>query len=236
MAKGGYYFPLYYQRLLTSTIGWKDDEFGAYLKLLIYQFDKGSIPDDMDEIGRIAPTAKKKWNLIGKKFKPAETGGLINEVMNEIREDILGKISTNTENGKKGGRPKKNKNRNETEIKPNGFENETQLKGIPITNNQEPKEEREDPPVFFKIEDCFTIALKDQRWVKANNTGPEELAEFNKLLESRGHYEKNPLDYKTHFSNWKRMGKKNDVSASDHQQPAISIREQKAAELLNSIN
>lgn len=126
MAKGKYYIKLYHQRLLTSTIGWKDEEFGAYLKLLIYQFDKGSIPADLPSICRIAPSAKKHWPLLSQKFITAP-GGLINEVMNDVRNDTLGVRKENAKNGKLGGRPSKNRpvSDSKTEIKPNGSEKET---------------------------------------------------------------------------------------------------------------
>lgn len=88
---------------------------------------------------------------------------------------------------------------------------------------------------IFKIEDCFTIALKDQRWVKANATNPEELAEFNNLLESRGHYEKNPLDYKTHFSNWKRSGKKGELIQQSTAGSNANITEQTNKQKLNEL-
>jgi Ulp1 family protease len=64
-----------------------------------------------------------------------------------------------------------------------------------------------DAPTLFKIEECLAIALRDDRWVRANKTSKEELEEFNRLLEKRSVYEKNPGDYKSHFSNWKTGGK-----------------------------
>jgi len=121
MAKGDFWFPLFYQKLLTSTIGWKDDQFGGYIKLLIYQYDKGFVPNDITEIGRISQAAKKHWNLISKKFEETRDGNLINPIMYEIRQKRLRVSKTNSENGSLGGRPKK-----ETEVKPNGYENGNQ--------------------------------------------------------------------------------------------------------------
>lgn len=153
MAKGDYYFPLFYQRLLTSTTGWTDQEFGAYIRLLIYQFDNGSIPSDINQIARIAPSAKKVWSLLSTKFIDNGNGGLINTTMDEIRKETKRKQEIRKELGKRGGRPKKEK--------PKGFdlgnqlvnqkvpETETKTKAIPITNNQYPKEEREPPPDFL---------------------------------------------------------------------------------------
>lgn len=95
---------MYYQRLLTSTMGWKDEELGAYVRLLIYQFDNGSIPNDMDAIARIAPTAKKNWKLIGQKFIEKD-GAFINLVMDGIRQQRIKSNDANRKNGEKGGRP-----------------------------------------------------------------------------------------------------------------------------------
>lgn len=209
MAKGDFYFPVFYQRLLTSTSGWKDDEFGCYFRLLIHQFDKGSIPDDINKLARISPSVRKHWNhLIKEKFVSDGNGGLINTVMDEIRKDIEQMREKNKENGRKGGRSKK------PTAKPVGnpplasglTQTITQMEPIPITNIQYPKEERETPPVLFPIEQCLTIAMKDQRWVKASKATEPDLRDFNAVLEKRGDYEKNPKDYKSHFANWKKEG------------------------------
>lgn len=120
MRKGAYFLPLYYQRLLTSTTGWKDDEFGAYLRLLIYQFDKGSIPNNMDAISRIAPSAKKNWNLIKEKFEQDSEGNMRNSVMDSIRKKQLNKSEVSRKNGTKGGR---RKNLEETQQEPSGLAN-----------------------------------------------------------------------------------------------------------------
>ena len=48
----------------------------------------------------------------------------------------------------------------------------------------------------------------DNRWVQANKATRNDLEAFNKKLEGRGIYKKNPADYKTHFHNWKAGGMK----------------------------
>jgi uncharacterized protein YdaU (DUF1376 family) len=140
MAKGDYYFPLYYKRLLTSTIGWKDDEFGAYIRLLIHQFDNNnSIPDDLEELALIAPSVKKNWKRLQKKFKKNDAGELFNEVMKDVFDDVQRKKNIRSEIGKTGGRPKKQLvNQTETNNKPKGFDLLKQNESYPITNNQEP--------------------------------------------------------------------------------------------------
>jgi uncharacterized protein YdaU (DUF1376 family) len=142
MAKDNFYFPLFYKRLLSSTIGWKDDELGAYIRLLIYQFDNNNqIPKDLKELSRVAPSVKKNWKLLSKKFKENSTGNLFNEVMSDIYEKVHNKKLTNHENGIKGGRPKKSErlllqNPEETERfyenNPNETQDITETKPIPI--------------------------------------------------------------------------------------------------------
>lgn len=125
MAKGDYYFKLHYQKLLTSTLGWKDDEFGAYVRLLIYQFDKGFIPTESSARSRIITTEKKNWALLSEKFPEDEKGVLRNPFMDGVRKDRKEKANISAGNGKKGGRPKAKQNLTVfdliTQTKPTGF-------------------------------------------------------------------------------------------------------------------
>jgi hypothetical protein len=234
MAKGDYYFPLYYRRLLTSTIGWKDDEFGAYMRLLIFQFDNGSIPSNLNELARIAPSVRKHWPLLSKKFKDDGNGRLINEVMDEVHQDIQKKKEKNAENGKKGGR---RKNPPLSERLPNGSKNETQTEAILITNNQQSiNKEKEDPLTFFSIEHCLTIALADERWVRANKVKEKDLQDFNGMLEKRAVYEKNPADYKNHYANWSAAGKKDDTPENNEAGNQLSARELQDKKMLEELH
>lgn len=127
MAKGDYFFKLHYQKLITATQGWKDDEFGAYLRLLIYQFDKGSIPKESSARARIITTEKKNWPLLSEKFPEDEKGQLKNAFMESVREARKKNGEKNKANGKNGGRPKTKLSVTEiiTETKPTGFFLET---------------------------------------------------------------------------------------------------------------
>lgn len=79
----------------------------------------------------------------------------------------------------------------------------------PITYNLEQEREVKPPThnldqlqTSYTIENCLVVAMKDERWVKANKATEAVLLSFNRVLEKRGCYEKNPKDYKEHFSNW----------------------------------
>ena len=68
---------------------------------------------------------------------------------------------------------------------------------------EQEKEQEEDKDVIDIVQ-CLDIALKDPRWIKASKATKELLEDFNKVLEERGIYKKLPIDYKTHFVNWKK--------------------------------
>jgi len=68
--------------------------------------------------------------------------------------------------------------------------------------------DQEPPPQIVSIEMCLIIAMNDPRWVNANKVTKSDLEQFNKVLEKRGVYDKNPYDYKTHYANWTAGGKK----------------------------
>jgi uncharacterized protein YdaU (DUF1376 family) len=114
-------FPLYYNDLLGSTKTWTDEEFGAYVRLLIEQWDNGFIPNpyqnatkmlpndippDFQRLTRIATSVERNWELLSKKFTQT-TDGLQNEKLEEIRclkrkhaekqkENVLKRYQTST--------------------------------------------------------------------------------------------------------------------------------------------
>jgi hypothetical protein len=123
--KDDHWFKFYYRLILISCQGWRDDEFGAYVRLLIHQFDKDGLPENEAEIAKLITTFKKNWPMLKAKFKKCEDGLLRNDFMKEIRNERDEKSRRGVEIGKTGGRPKKN----EPVInnKPKGFEKETHI-------------------------------------------------------------------------------------------------------------
>lgn len=73
------------------------------------------------------------------------------------------------------------------------------IDGIPAPKT----DTQSDSSIVFSIEHCMEIALRDERFVKTNKTSESELKIFNETLEKAGEYERNPADYKRHFSKWK---------------------------------
>lgn len=215
--KKDHWFKFYYHRILVSCAGWKDDEFGAFVKLLIHQFDKGFVPKDERELKRIITTYKKNWTLLSAKFKEVEPGVLKNKVMEVVRIEYEKKKEKGKEYGLTGGRPKK-ENPTLSKIKGEGFENERD--NISLSGSDSGFKENGEN-IFYKIEHCLTVAMNDERWVNANKATEAELKQFNGLLEKRGVYSKNPADYKEHFANWKLGGKK-ELPAEKRNEPSIT--------------
>jgi uncharacterized protein YdaU (DUF1376 family) len=76
--------PLYYNDISTSTQDWSDEEFGAYMRLLIHQWRQGGLPKDYQRLTRIATSLERTWPLLQEKFKEVD-GLLKNENMEDIR-------------------------------------------------------------------------------------------------------------------------------------------------------
>lgn len=76
--------PLYYNDITTSTQDWTDEEFGAYVRLLIHQWRQGGLPKDYQRLTRIATSLNTNWPLLKEKFQEVD-GLLKNPVMEEIR-------------------------------------------------------------------------------------------------------------------------------------------------------
>jgi uncharacterized protein YdaU (DUF1376 family) len=105
------YMPLMIGDWLKGTRGMKAEVRGVYLNLLLYQWDNGYIPSDMEELCLIDPELPKVWDKIKSKFVEIAPGQLQNKKSEEVRNFW----SKQKSNGKKGGRPKKeNPNNNPT--------------------------------------------------------------------------------------------------------------------------
>lgn len=92
--------PLYYNDIDRSTRTWTDEEFGAYMRLLIEQWDKGSLPNNYQKLTRLATSLDSNWPMLKEKF-PLVDGVLKNPVMEEIREKIRKHSEKQKENVRK---------------------------------------------------------------------------------------------------------------------------------------
>lgn len=191
---------------------------GCYMDLLNAQFNFG--PLSLEEIKTcLGSDFGQAWPTLQKKFKKTENGLFFNERLEEEKIKRKNFCESRRKN-------KLNKSHDKTSDKhmlqhmENINENENSVyKNVAAEN------------IVFTIEHCLTIAMNDPRWVKANKVLRSDLDKFNKLLEKRGIYQKNPADYKTHFANWNSGGRKMEVEST-----VVDInRDQKELEKLKEL-
>jgi uncharacterized protein YdaU (DUF1376 family) len=68
------YMPLYVRDFLTSTLGWTAEERGHYLVLLMVAWDRGGLPEDIEQLERLSPGVSGVWHMLADKFPVCEDG------------------------------------------------------------------------------------------------------------------------------------------------------------------
>lgn len=99
-------FQFYTKDFITGTVHMTAEEVGAYIRLLCHQWEHGSIPDTEIRQLRVAGCKKQALEVVLEKFIKTEKG-IINKRLEESREQQMLYKQKQSENGKKGGRPKK---------------------------------------------------------------------------------------------------------------------------------
>jgi uncharacterized protein YdaU (DUF1376 family) len=120
--------PLYYNDITTSTQDWSDEEFGAYMRLLIHQWRQGGLPKDYQRLTRIATSLDRTWPLLKVKFEEVD-GVLKNnnmELIRDKREKHKQKQKDNVE--KRYQKSTKHSTKSVPLEKENEIENEKELK------------------------------------------------------------------------------------------------------------
>jgi uncharacterized protein YdaU (DUF1376 family) len=109
-------FQFYPADFIGGTMLMEAHEVGAYIRLLCYQWQQGSVPNNSAKIERITGIKASKLVDVIAKFVTSEDGlTLANQRMESLREELNDYRKTQSENGKKGGRPKKP---NDSQINP----------------------------------------------------------------------------------------------------------------------
>lgn len=120
---------------------------GLYIDLAFFQWEDGFLPDDTEELAAMVGVSEeefmKVWPKVERQFPVTEPGKRANERVATDREEALAKVARQSENGSKGGRPKKpieneplaEEKPKETQKKPTAFDSvnpkETQTKDKP---------------------------------------------------------------------------------------------------------
>lgn len=241
--KSMHYFEFHWQKILGATKGWKDDEFGAYVKLLIEQFDNGFIPDDPDEIDRLITTRKKNWPRLVKKFTaPSDAGQLRNTFMIGIRNEAHERSAINAENGKKGAEIKKKK-RSDRLANGEAVAKRSDKRGLsqPVTSNQEPEDTLEEgesvntrpdlsgsnlyrQPIIPLTEDVLRVFIQ--------HGGTKEMADsfFDRNEATSWFFKGSPITnfanlVPSFITNWKKNEQKGNASGKNDESVVDQLRE-----------
>jgi uncharacterized protein YdaU (DUF1376 family) len=152
------YMPLMMGDWLRGTRGMRAEVRGVYINLLIHQYDHGYLPSDMETLSLIDPEVGKVWVLLKEKFLEVAPGKLQNKKLEEVRSFW----EKQGNNGKKGGRPKKENPKHNPDKNPNGnpkhnHHNDLDLDNDSKKNNKESEKDFTKPDVegdeiFFPID------------------------------------------------------------------------------------
>lgn len=113
-------FQFYPSDFIMGTSFMTAEEVGGYMRLLCYQWTNGFIPNKPSLIKQLTGVFNEESiEEILKKFVVNDAGNLINIRLESTRSNYEQFLSKQSDNGKKGGRPPKEKNPNETQNNPN---------------------------------------------------------------------------------------------------------------------
>lgn len=89
------HFPFWVKDFQAATQDWTDEEVGAYLRLLMHQWNRGEIPNDRPRLNRICDSLERTWPTVGEKFK-----GQRNTRMEQVRREAIEKHKNAVEKAK----------------------------------------------------------------------------------------------------------------------------------------
>ncbi len=98
------YMPLFGRDFFVATVGWPDAAVGAYIRLLIVQWEQGSVPGPLEELLAIAPTVVENWGFLESKFPAGSDGRRRNARCEEHRATSMELKAVRSEAGKLGNR------------------------------------------------------------------------------------------------------------------------------------
>jgi uncharacterized protein YdaU (DUF1376 family) len=101
------YFPFFPQDFLAGTLEFDAEEIGAYIMFLIYEWDKGFLPDNdlkLTKIGRISPKKRIKLEKVLEKFRKDKNGNWINPRLESERNKILSHLKSMSNAGINGNK------------------------------------------------------------------------------------------------------------------------------------
>jgi uncharacterized protein YdaU (DUF1376 family) len=97
-----HYIPFFGRDFYASTATWTAEEVGHYIRLLVIQWDSGSLPAELERLELVSPGVSRVWSLLGTKFPVGEDGQRRNQRMEEHRERASELKEARSEAGRHG--------------------------------------------------------------------------------------------------------------------------------------
>ncbi len=124
-------FQFYAADFLLGTMSLSLIERGAYITLLAYQWDHGTVPDDAHArqriLGCLPREADEVWKVIREKFVQGTDSGWRNARLERERQKQERFRLKQSQNGHQGGRPPKlNESQSEPRLNPNESQEQSQ--------------------------------------------------------------------------------------------------------------
>jgi uncharacterized protein YdaU (DUF1376 family) len=138
MAQPAPAFSFYAKDFLLGTVTMSLAERGAYITLLAFQWDNGSVPNDSIGRARVLSCPSKQadalWSRLRVKFEQGADGHWRNRRLEMEREKQAERRAALVANGAKGGRPPKNQkvSRSDNQTETNRLSGENQGKSLPF--------------------------------------------------------------------------------------------------------
>lgn len=123
--------PLMIGDWLKGTRGMRAEVRGVYINLLLFQWDNGFIPSDMDELTLIDPELPKVWVKLKDKFVELSEGKLHNKKNDEVKLFW----AKQRKNGSNGGRHKNTNPNTNPNINPNHNPNHNHHNDLDLDND-----------------------------------------------------------------------------------------------------
>lgn len=202
-------FLFYTSDFMTGVQFMSLEERGAYITLLAAQHQHGHL--DPKRVGFLLGFG---WDMLSdavrEKFSTDENGLIFNERLEIEIEKRAQYIEKQTNNGLKGGRPRKEKNPKETQTKPKGKPKQNPTEN---DNDNENTNSNGKGVVGEKPNNTYMLELSNnQIWIEQTcialkidaSTIRLKLIEATTLFDARGENHPNMKAFQSHFVNWLR--------------------------------
>jgi uncharacterized protein YdaU (DUF1376 family) len=110
---------MYAQDFDMDTATWENDEVGAYVRLLNYEWINKSLPTDHRKLAKICRESftkfEKKWKIFSEKFVTGSEGNFVNLKLESVRDEKAKFIESQREKGKKSAKARANRGSTENQ-------------------------------------------------------------------------------------------------------------------------